>query len=115
VDLFTSEDKCWDAGPMVGGKYTAIEVTCPTTGLGDPGEISWNLGPNPVQDQLRFTLPEGYRFQAIYSLPGKEMPIRPDCTEGECRIDFSGYPAGVYYLVLANKDGSRISRNIVKY
>lgn len=45
VDLFTSEDKCWDAGTLSRRQMPATEVPCPSVGIANPEELNLNIYP----------------------------------------------------------------------
>jgi hypothetical protein len=115
VDLFASEDKCWDAGTLSGGKYTAIEVPFPTTGLNYPEEPGWTIYPNPTHDRVQFTAPDNLRDVTVTSVLGSQLAIKPNWVSNTCQIDFSGYPAGVYYITLSRLNGTRITKTVMKY
>ncbi len=115
VDLFTATDKCWDAGPLLGGKYTAIEVTCPTVGTEEKPQTEWSIFPNPAHDVVLFNLPESYRFLSVISPLGIAPAIAPDYTAKTCRLDISGLSSGVYFITLINDAGKRLARPFVKY
>jgi hypothetical protein len=115
VDLFTSTDKCWDAGPLSGGKYTAIEVTCPPVGIENQADFSWNLFPNPTNGTVHFTAPDNGYNVSVTSALGMPMEVVPVRAANTCRVDLSGFPAGVYYLTLTAVDGKRVTRAVVKY
>ncbi len=115
VDLSASADKCWDAGPLSGGKYTAIEVTCPTVGIADAENFRWNIFPNPTPGLIRFNVPERLMNVTVASAAGRQLAIKPTLTASVCQIDLSTYPAGVYYITLTMLDGTRESTAVVKY
>ncbi|MBW6492293.1 MAG: starch-binding protein [Lentimicrobium sp.] len=115
VDLFAAEDKCWDAGTLSGGKYTAIEVPCPTTGIDDPERLNWTLYPNPTRDIVQFKAPGNLRNVTVSSVLGSQLDISPTWMFNTCRIDFSGYPAGIYYISLSGSDGTRSTKVVMKY
>ncbi len=114
VDLFTSEDKCWDAGTLTGGKYTATEVPCPTVGITDPEGIKCNIYPNPTHDVVNFTLPDNFREVVVTSVLGRQLNIKPFRDSNTCRLDLTGYPSGVYYITLSGSDGSRVTKMVIK-
>lgn len=115
VDLFASDDKCWDAGTLSGGKYTATEVPCPTVGLDNPVGFNLIIYPNPTQDVVNLILPENFRDITLTSLLGRQLSIKPIRDAQSCRLDLSGYPAGVYYITISGFDGARATRAVMKY
>lgn len=116
VDLSTSTDKCWDAGPMSGGKYTANEVTCPgNVGFEDPENTGWTIFPNPTGGLVCFTAPAGAREIRATTVVGQPLPVKPDWISGLCQFDLSGYPSGVYYVTLTEMNGKRTTRAVMKY
>jgi hypothetical protein len=115
VDLSASADKCWDAGPLSGGKYTAIEVTCPTVGIADAENFRWNIFPNPTPGLIRFNVPERLMNVTVASAAGRQLAVKPILTASVCQIDLSTYPAGVYYITLTMLNGTRESTAVVKY
>jgi len=114
VDLFTTTDKCWDAGPLSGGKYTAIEVTCPVVGLDEPAEPSITVYPNPSHDLVRVLLPEDYEWVSVLSVFGKEVAVSPSRTGNMLMISLKDLPSGVYYLVVKNKQGNRLVKPLLR-
>ncbi|MHC1777039.1 MAG: alpha-amylase family glycosyl hydrolase [Lentimicrobium sp.] len=114
VDLFTSEDKCWDAGTLTGGKYTATEVPCPTVGIADPEGLNWNIYPNPTHDVVYFTLPDNFREVVVTSVLGRQLNIKTSRDSNTCRLDLSGVPDGVYYITLSGSDESRVTKMVIK-
>ncbi|MCX6266342.1 MAG: alpha-amylase family glycosyl hydrolase [Bacteroidetes bacterium] len=115
VDLFTTTDMCWDAGPMSGGKYTATEVACPSVGMNDPANIRLNISPNPTHGQIHITVPGGIRGVTVTSVMGRKLDIEPKWTGDACQIDLSCYPSGVYYITLSGVNGFRVTKAVVKY
>jgi len=114
VDLFASADMCWDAGTMTGGKYTAIEVPCPSLWLGDQPEVNWSIFPNPTQGLVTITVPENFREVSVSSATGQVLRINPIWISSACQFDLSGYPSGVYYMTLSGPDGSRATKMVMK-
>jgi len=115
VDLSASDNKCWDAGPLVSGKYTAVEVTCPSVGIETPEEISWNMYPNPTHDVVNITMPDNLRIVTVTSVLGRHLDINTVLTGNTYRFDFSGYPSGVYYITFSGLNGTRVSKTVIKY
>jgi len=115
VDLFTSTDKCWDAGPLSGGKYTAIEVTCPPVGLPDEEGRGWTLSPNPTHGIVEITLPDPVASVRVTSVIGRRIATEPVIIGGACRIDLSGLPSGTYMVTLILKDGTLVTKPVMKY
>jgi alpha-amylase len=115
VDLFTATDKCWDAGPLQGGKYTAIEVACPTVGTDEMASSGWSIFPNPAHDFVQFSLPDGYRFVSLLSSSGMTQGIAPGYNGNNGRIDLTGLASGVYFITLTKGTGERLTRSFVKY
>jgi hypothetical protein len=114
VDLFADEDKCWDSGVLTGGKYTAIEVPCPSIGLEDQPEADWSIFPNPTQGLVNLTAPGKYTEVSVSSASGRLLMIKPVWTSNNCQLDLSGYPSGVYYITLSGSDGSRATKMVLK-
>lgn len=115
VDLFTSEDKCWDAGPLTSGKYTANEVTCPPVGLEDPENFTWNIYPNPTHDKVIFNIPENTRNVTVSSTIGHQLAINSSWSSNSCQIDLSDFPSGVYYITIHRLNGSMVTKKVMKY
>jgi hypothetical protein len=115
VDLFTSTEKCWIAGAMSGGKYTANEVTCPNVGLEEPSSKSLIIYPNPTSDRVYFTIPEEVKEISLTSVLGNRMIIKSTRMLDTFELDLSRYPSGVYYLTLTKSDGTTVSKAIVKH
>jgi hypothetical protein len=115
VDLFTTTDKCWDAGPLTNGKYTAIEVTCPIVGIEDEAGFNWNIYPNPTHDQVNFSVPDNFKNVTVTSLLGHHLAIKPRWNSNSCQIDLSGYPSGVYYITFSAANGTKVTKAVMKY
>ncbi|MEI6747812.1 MAG: starch-binding protein [Bacteroidales bacterium] len=115
VDLSTSTDKCWDAGTLVSGKYTANEVVCPSIGIEDPEDLSWNIYPNPTRDRVQFSFSGYIKDLTVTSVIGHQLTIKPVWTPNSCMIDLSDYPSGVYYITLYRSNGVRITKPVMKY
>lgn len=115
VDLSASADKCWDAGPLVSGKYTAIEVPCPSVGIENPTDIRWNIYPNPTHDMVNLTVPDNFRIVSITNVLGHQLPFKPTWKSNTCRIDLSDYPSGVYYITLSGISGRSVTKAVLKY
>lgn len=63
----------------------------------------WTIGPNPIQEKVQLTGEGNY---AIYNAVG--ALIFEGNSDKEIVLDFSGFPAGIYFLKLANKSCSRV-------
>lgn len=115
VDLFTSTDICWDAGPLTSGKYTAMEVSCPSVGMNDPADIIWKIFPNPTHGPVNLTLPDNFSEIKVTSVVGRQLPVQPNRISGSCQMDLSDYPSGVYYISISDVSGKRLTRAVMKY
>ncbi len=115
VDLFTTADKCWDAGPLSGGKYTAIEVPCPGVGTGEISRISWTVAPNPTRGGVEITLPGDNASVRITTVTGQLLHLKPVTTGNSCRIDLAGLPPGMYLVTVVLPDGTTLSKPVMKY
>jgi len=115
VDLFTETDKCWDAGTLIGGKYTAVEVTCPSVGVEDPSVTDISISPNPTSGVVHIFAPENLKTISVTSALGRKIAVKADWNSKTCTIDLSGQPAGVYYITLSGDQGGRSTRTLLKY
>jgi alpha-amylase len=115
VDLFTSEDKCWDAGPMSGGKYTALEAPCPTVGVGEKSNHQFRVFPNPTQGIVYCLSGEKIDRLTVTSIVGDPVPAIIERFDGGGSVDLSDYPSGVYYLEIVDIKGNRTVKPVVKY
>jgi alpha-amylase len=115
IDLFAADDICWDAGALVSGKYTAIEVPCPSVGIENPADINRNIYPNPTHDVVNITMPDNSRIVTITSVLGRHLAIRPTWISNSCRINLSDYPSGVYYITLSGTNGTSVTKAVMKY
>lgn len=115
VDLFTSEDKCWDAGPMSGGKYTAIEVPCPTVGVGEPNDLRIRVWPNPTKDVVYFVSGKAIERITVHTVYGTTLPVVMEKYSEGGMMNLSGYPSGVYYFEIVDIKGNRTVRPVVKH
>ncbi|NVO18451.1 MAG: starch-binding protein [Bacteroidetes bacterium] len=115
VDLSTATDKCWDAGTLSAGKYTANEVACPNVGMEDPLSSSWSVYPNPTKGLVYFNFFGDFRNVSITSVLGRAVAVKPIWNLETCQVDLSGLPSGVYYLTLSGPDGKKVTKAILKY
>ncbi|MBK7173678.1 MAG: starch-binding protein [Bacteroidales bacterium] len=115
VDLFTSTDKCWEAGTLSVGKYTANEVTCPNVGMEELFNETLKIYPNPTHDRVSFTVSEQVKEITVTSVLGNRLDIKPSRILNTCQFDLSDYPSGVYYITLMRSDGTSVSRALLKY
>ena len=115
VDLFTTTDKCWEAGTLISGKYSAIEVACPLVGVEDQAGFNWNIYPNPTHDQVSFTVPDNFKNVTVASVLGHQFAIVPKWSSNSCQINLSAYPSGVYYITLSGSNGIRVTKAVMKY
>lgn len=115
VDLSTSADKCWEAGAMSGGKYTANEVTCPGVGIEYPDNIEWSINPNPTTGKVNISLPSNEWRVSVTSLLGKQIKVTPYINANNLSLDLSGYPGGVYYVTLIGTNGEKMTKTVLKY
>lgn len=114
VDLFTSEDKCWTAGSLVSGKYTASEVTCPTLGFGSAETGGIRVYPNPATDEVHVDAGKSILSLSLTDATGKTLPLSPVRSENGWRFSLAGYPAGTYVIALVMKNGQHLTWPVVK-
>ncbi len=115
VDLFASDNTCWEAGSLVNGKYTANEVTCPTVGIADPGKPLWRAYPNPAGDRLTVEAPGAFTNLRVVADSGVEMKVEATFSGGIFNLDLSAYPKGIYYITLSDPQGNRTTQAVVKH
>lgn len=114
VDLSAAADKCWEAGTMSGGKYTANEVTCPGVGVDMPENSGWMVSPNPTNGIVRITLPENEWKVSVTTVLGKIIYKSNEQATNALNLDMTGYPAGVYCVTIQNNKGERFTKTIIK-
>jgi len=112
VDLFASNDICWDAGALSAGKYTATEVICLGTAVKEARENNWSIYPNPSQGQLTIESKQK-GLVTVYNLQGKMLlqKILDSATEN---LDLTGYGKGVYLLRYEGKEGRSYRKVVVE-
>lgn len=115
VDLSASGDMCWDAGALSGIKYTATEVVCLPTGTGDLKNDTFSVYPNPANDNISITIPEGYIQVNVFSALGQPVPVKPVFSGNLCQLNLSACPTGIYFISLHNLAGKQIIQKIMKY
>jgi hypothetical protein len=114
VDLSASADKCWEAGTLSGGKYTANEVTCPGVGNESLSKSDWLINPNPTNGVIRITLPENEWKISVTTVLGKTVYTSAERVSDIQSIDLSAYPAGAYCVTIQNTKGERFTKTIIK-
>jgi hypothetical protein len=70
--------------------------------------------PNPVAEEMRFEVDAGFSDYTITNSLGCGL-LKGKVTAEVCRIDLSGYPAGMYFLSVVNEQGEVYNKKFIKY
>lgn len=106
--------------PIVDGEYSVL-VTNTVTGCSDMSDVylfpsnlgltnqltnAFTLFPNPADDKITITLPEGLKDNSyiITDVSGKEV-ARGTLKNGEMSVSVKGLATGIYYIVLNGEAG----------
>jgi len=97
-------------------------------GISEPHHgITLKVAPNPMQDQCRIGIlassgmelshtglpaatPEGGESIQVFDSFGKQIPVKVASHAGELVLDLSGFPPGLYLLLLTSESGSGMAR-----
>jgi hypothetical protein len=115
IDLSASENTCWEAGVLTGGKYTAIEVTCPTViGIGEENTRGINCYPNPTKGLLVVQTDLQSTKLNLYNASGKRIDFLSQKTQNGWELDLRNHPKGLYLLRIEACSGDVEFVKIVK-
>jgi hypothetical protein len=115
IDLSASGSTCWDAGVLSGGKYTAvINATCGVSAVETPEMETWKLYPNPTKGKVQISLPENANKITVTSALGMQINVPTPTSQINSEIDLSAYSSGIYYITVCTKDGSKLTKPVVK-
>src|SRR5690606_25342528 len=106
--------------PIVDGNYSVLVTNTATgcsdmsdeyqfpsnLGLSDKSSNAFALYPNPADDQITITLPEGLKDHryVITDVAGKEV-ARGELKKDGMTVPVKGLPTGMYYIVLNGEAG----------
>lgn len=94
------------SGEYCGGTISSIKA--------NEKEKDISIYPNPTTGKLRLVDESRNSYAAeIITMLGEQIILAP-IQNNTLEIDLSGYPAGVYFVVLHNTDGTSNSKRIVK-
>lgn len=115
IDLSASENTCWEAGVLTGGKYTAIEVTCPTViGIGEENTRGIKCYPNPTKGLFVVKTDHQSTELILYNASGKRIDFISQKTQSGWELDLRNHPKGLYLLRIEANDGEVEFVKIVK-
>ena len=97
----------------------SIQVDCNVGVEGTLGIGTLSIYPNPTEDIVSITLPEGVSVGdlSLHDPTGRmlmEMAIQGAMTHGQVTVDLSSYPAGIYMLSINAADQHRYMARIVR-
>lgn len=115
IDLFASEETCWEAGDLVGGKYSANVVACPGVGIVSPSGNELSVYPNPTNKLIIVRSSKQFSEVEVSSAIGKLIDKRSVEPSNYIEFDLSGYPSGMYFVVITDTDGNRQVKKVFKY
>lgn len=111
-----SKDWCYERSTMkVLEKYVADFNVTSIDKIGEDDKQQISIYPNPVVDKLTINSTGAIKSISVYNLMGQLVfEQKPDDSEKQCSIDFSGYTKGSYLLRTTLKNGEFSVQKIVK-
>ncbi|MEN8228909.1 MAG: T9SS type A sorting domain-containing protein, partial [Bacteroidota bacterium] len=100
----------WD--PALRAKYRAPHE--PALGLKEVYSPEFSLYPNPAQDMLTISSPEGIECIEIYTITGTKQINQTVSGNSTLQVDVSTLPEGVYIMRITSKRGSA-SKKLIKH
>ncbi|MBP7152554.1 MAG: chitobiase/beta-hexosaminidase C-terminal domain-containing protein [Paludibacteraceae bacterium] len=118
VDLSTSENICWTYGTSsVSGSNTVYSCTVDPsciTAVEQHETDTWKIYPNPTRGIVYLSVTEEVEHIMVTSALGVTFEI-PFIRESNVnKIDLSNFPAGIYYVGVYGKNGSKQTGIVLK-
>lgn len=99
VDLFAAENTCWEAGNLVAGKYTANQVTCPSSvGVGSIETLPFRVYPNPGDGRVFIESAKPLKDLQLFDATGRVIGVEMTETGSGWYIGMENLPDGIYLL-----------------
>ena len=77
-------------------------------------EVSFNVYPNPVENQLFVEVEENVVEVSVYDLCGRQQVTMTPCHQDEVRVDVSDLNSGVYFVKVRTENGETVKRFVKK-
>lgn len=113
VDLSASASTCWDYSGTA-TPYSATVVVCQPTDVENATADAWDLYPNPTRGNVQFSIPANASKITVTSALGAQMQVQSSIVDEKAELNLSSYPAGIYYITVWTKEGSKQTKAVVK-
>jgi PKD repeat protein len=95
--------------------YSITVDTCVTIGIGTVNTLSWQIYPNPAQNQLTVVIPNGTQGGKLAIINNLGMLVKEiTVTDNRTTIAINELAAGIYHLTYTSAEGTKGAGKFVK-